>query len=155
MQTTLTYQLQNLLGQENVLIDPAECLAYSYDNSRQQVLPIAVVFAESHEQVVQTVKWCYANHIPVTARGRGTGTPGGSVPLSNGIVLSLERMQKILEVHPDDRYIIAQAGVINQDLQKVAGEHGFFWPPDPTSMGYCTIGGNLAYNSAGPRAIKY
>lgn len=155
METPITYQLQNLLGKERVLIDPAECLAYSYDNSRQQVLPLAVVFAEHHEHVVQTIKWCYANHVPITARGRGTGTPGGSVPRCDGIVLSLERMQKIIAMHPDDRYAVVEAGVINQDLQVAAAQHGFFWPPDPTSMGYCTIGGNLAYNSAGPRAIKY
>jgi D-lactate dehydrogenase len=155
MKNSLTQQLQDLLGHDNVLLDPAECLAYSYDNSRQQVLPIAVVFAQTHEHVVQTVQWCYENQVPVTARGRGTGTPGGSVPLSNGIVLSLERMQNIIAVHPDDRYLIAEAGVLNADCQHIAKQHGFFWPPDPTSMAYCTIGGNLAYNSAGPRAVKY
>lgn len=143
------------LSQDQVLTDPAECLAYSYDNSRQQILPIAVIFAQSHEDVVTVVKYCYENHIPVTARGRGTGTPGGSIPEANGIVLSLERMQKIINISPDDRYIIVEAGVINQNCQQEAAKHGFFWPPDPTSMGYCTIGGNLAYNSAGPRAIKY
>lgn len=148
-------ELSHIVSKKQLLLDPAECLAYSYDNSRQQVLPLAVVFPHTHQQVADVVRWCYDHHVPIVARGRGTGTPGGSVPSANGIVLSLEQMQKIITVAPDDRYMIVEAGAINQTCQQEAAKHGFFWAPDPTSMAYCTIGGNLAYNSAGPRAIKY
>jgi D-lactate dehydrogenase len=151
----LLQQLIQVAGQQYTLTDPAECLAYSYDNSRLQVLPLAVVFAQTHEHAAKVVRWCYENSVPVVARGRGTGTPGGSVPVQNGIVLSFEQMQRILAIEPADRYLIAEAGVINQACQHAAAQHGFFWPPDPSSQNYCTIGGNLAYNSAGPRAIKY
>jgi D-lactate dehydrogenase len=155
MESSIFDQLKFIAGPSNVLLDPAECLAYSYDNSRQQVLPAAVVFAQSHEQVTNIVRFCYEQNIPIVSRGRGTGTTGGSVPVANGIVLSLERMQKIISIHPDDRYMIVEAGATNAACQKAAGEYGFFWPPDPTSAAYCTIGGNLAFNSAGPRAVKY
>ncbi len=118
-------------------------------------MPDAVVFAQSHEQVSQLVNICNREEIPITARGRGTGTTGATVPLRNGIVLSLERMNSIVEVSSGNRYMVVQPGVINQQVQDIAGQEGFFWPPDPSSAAFCTVGGNLAYNSAGPRAVKY
>jgi D-lactate dehydrogenase len=118
-------------------------------------VPDAVVFAQSHEQVSQLVNVCNREEIPITARGRGTGTTGATVPVRNGIVLSLERMNSIVEVSSGNRYMVVQSGVINQKIQDIAGQEGFFWPPDPSSAAFCTVGGNLAYNSAGPRAVKY
>lgn len=138
-----------------VLLDPADCWLYSYDNSRRHAIPQGVIFPTQHQQVVTIITLCHEFKVPLIARGRGTGTPGGSIPLANGIVLSFERMNKILEINPADRYIVVEPGVTNQQVQQVAAQHGFFWPPDPTSSAYCTIGGNLAYNSAGPRAVKY
>ncbi|MCI0666646.1 MAG: FAD-binding protein [Methylococcaceae bacterium] len=114
-----------------------------------------MVFAKSHEQVEFLVQLCNHEHVPLTARGRGTGTTGATVPAPHGIVLALERMNSILEISPADRYMLVQAGVLNQEVQDAAARYGFFWPPDPSSAGFCTIGGNLAYNSAGPRAVKY
>lgn len=147
--------LQQTLGPENVLTDPAECWAYGYDNSRRQGKANAVVFATSAEQVQTIVKLCNQYHVPLIARGRGTGTPGGTVPIEGGVVLSFERMRRIIQVDPENRLMIVEPGVINQTVQETAAEHGFFWAPDPSSAAYCTIGGNLAYNSAGPRAVKY
>jgi len=147
--------LQNQIGSDNVLTDPAECLVYGYDNSRRQGNAQVVAFATSTEQVQQIAALCNHYQIPLTVRGRGTGTPGGAVPLQGGLVLSLERMNKILRVDPDNRVIVAEAGVLNLAVQQAAAAIGFFWPPDPSSAAYCTIGGNLAYNSAGPRAVKY
>ncbi|MCW8889740.1 MAG: FAD-binding protein, partial [Sedimenticola sp.] len=89
------------------------------------------------------------------ARGKGTGTTGATVPDRGGIVLSLERMNRIIEIDPANRIARVEPGVTNQELQQALKPHGFFWPPDPTSAAVCTIGGNLAYNSAGPRAVKY
>jgi D-lactate dehydrogenase len=88
-------------------------------------------------------------------RGRGTGTTGATAPLRGGIVLSMERMRTTLEIDPENRIARVSPGYTNQELQQAAAAHGFFWPPDPTSAAVCTVGGNLAYNSAGPRAVKY
>lgn len=152
------HQVQTLIqifGEHNVLTDEAERWVYGYDNSRKHAMPDAVVFAIDHDQVQKLVCFCNQEKIPLVPRGRGSGTTGAVVPLKNGIVLSLERMNKILNIDPDNRVATVQPGVTNQALQDAVGEHGFFWPPDPTSSAFCTIGGNLAYNSAGPRAVKY
>lgn len=155
MPTGFTPALIELLGADNVLTEASERLTYGYDNSRQQALPALVVFPENHAQVQGVVRLCYEHRATLTARGRGTGTTGATVPLENAIVLSTERMTRILEMNPADRLMVVQPGVTNQTVQQAAAEHGFFWPPDPTSAAVCTIGGNLAYNSAGPRAVKY
>ncbi|MHB8678582.1 MAG: FAD-binding oxidoreductase [Rudaea sp.] len=135
--------------------DPAECLAYGYDNSRRQAQPDAVVFPTEHEQVVELVRVCRATHTPLVARGRGTNTTGATVPEAGGVIASFERMNRIVRIDVDDRLAVVEPGVLNGDLQTALATHGFFWPPDPTSSPYCTVGGNLACNAAGPRAVKY
>ena len=147
--------LHDIFDKQNVLTDKAECWAYGYDNSRKHAQPDAVVFATEHAQIEKLVELCNEYEVPIVARGRGSGTTGATVPLKAGVVLSLERMDRIIKIDPDNRIAIVQPGVTNQALQNAAGEHGFFWPPDPTSAAFCTVGGNLAYNSAGPRAVKY
>ncbi|WP_126453487.1 FAD-binding oxidoreductase [Sulfuriflexus mobilis] len=149
------HALRQCLGAENLLTGESECWNYGYDNSRRHSLPQAVAFATRHEQVLEIVRLCNQYQVALTARGRGTGTTGASVPLHAGLVLSLERMNRILRIDPDNRLIIVEPGVTNQAVQDAAAAHGFFWPPDPTSAAFCSIGGNLAYNSAGPRAVKY
>ncbi|MDP3856633.1 MAG: FAD-linked oxidase C-terminal domain-containing protein [Stagnimonas sp.] len=139
----------------SLLTDPADCLAYGYDNSRRLALPQAVAFATTHEQVVALVRVCHQYRIPLTARGRGTNTTGASVPLAGGLVLSLERMDRILEVAPGDRLIRCEAGALNGTVQAEAARHGLFWAPDPTSAAFSTVGGNLACGAGGPRAVKY
>jgi D-lactate dehydrogenase len=146
---------QTVLAKEHVLSDPADCWPYGYDNSRKQVTPDIVVLPDNHEQVKKIVRLCFDNAIAITARGRGTGTTGGSVPLRGGVVMSMERMTRIQEIDPANRIAVVEPGITNQAVQDAVGKQGFFWPPDPTSAAYCTIGGNLAYNSAGPRAVKY
>jgi len=143
------------VGRDNLLTEPADCWPYGYDNSRRHVSPEAVVFTARHVQVLAIVRLCNEYAVPLTARGRGTGTTGGSVPLRGGLVMSLERMDRILELNAPDRLLVVEAGVTNQAAQIAAAAKGFFWPPDPTSAAYCTVGGNLAVNSAGPRAVKY
>ncbi len=143
------------MGTSALLTDPADCWPYGYDNSRRQCLPQAVVFATTVEQVTAVVRICNEHRIPLTARGLGTGTTGATVPEPDGIVISFERMDRILAIDPANRVAVVEPGVVNDDLQRAAAAHGFFWPPDPTSAGVCTIGGNLAYNAAGPKAVKY
>ncbi|WP_236848768.1 FAD-binding oxidoreductase [Candidatus Thiodictyon syntrophicum] len=155
MSPALRAHLAAIAGPGRLLTDPADCWPYGYDNSRRQALPQAVVFAADTGQVAALVRLCAAQGLPLIARGRGTGTTGATVPDRGGVVLSFERMNRILRIAPGDRLAICEPGVVNADLQRAAGAAGLFWPPDPTSAAVCTIGGNLAYNSAGPRAVKY
>jgi D-lactate dehydrogenase len=152
----LMVQLQALADDpHDLLSDPADCWPYGYDNSRRHACPQAVFFPRRHDQVADLVSLCHATATPVTARGTGTGTTGATVPLTGGIVVSFERMARIIEIDPENRYARVEPGITNQALQDAAAEYGLFWPPDPTSARISTVGGNLAYNSAGPRAVKY
>jgi len=153
--TRFVQALHQAAGADNVLDNPADCLPYGLDNSRRQGMPQAVVFAIDAPQVAQIVRLCRQHHMGIVPRGRGTGTSGGAVVLNHSIVLSTQRMDRILELNTADRYCVVEPGAINGDLQQTLAAKGFFWPPDPSSAAYCTIGGNLAYNSAGPRAVKY
>ncbi len=154
-ETNLHQTLLSLLPSDRVFTDPADCYAYSYDNSRNFRPPQAVVFPLTAEEVQAVVQLCNRLHIPVVPRGRGTGTAGGSVPEQGGIALSLERMNRILSIDPDNRMAVIEPGVLNQELQDALKSHGFFWPPDPSSAPYCSVGGNLATCAAGPHAVKY
>ena len=147
--------LRAALPPEALLTDPADCLAYGYDNSRRMAMPGAVVFATHHDEVARVLAICHEHGVPLTARGRGTNTTGATVPLAGGVVLSLERMRRILAVSPGDRLIVCEAGALNGEVQAEAAKHSLFWAPDPTSAGYSTVGGNLACGAGGPRAVKY
>jgi D-lactate dehydrogenase len=148
-------RLKAAVGAGNVLTDPADRWPYGQDNSRKHAQPDVVVFAHSHAEVKEVVHACHDFAVPIIGRGRGTGTTGGAVPTSAGVVLSLERMERIIETDPANRLMRVEAGVTNQAVQDEAARHGFFWPPDPTSAAYCTVGGNIALNAGGPRALKY
>ena len=138
-----------------VLVDPADCLTYGYDNSRKQYLPDGVVFATTLPQVIEVAKLCSEFKIPLISRGRGTNTVGATLPIQGGIILSLERMNQIIETSPANRYMVVEPGVLNSHVQAEAAKYGLFWAPDPTSSAYSCIGGNLGCNAAGPRGVKY
>lgn len=148
-------RLKAVLGAQNVLTDPADRWPYGQDNSRKHTPPDVVGFATTHTQVLETVRLCNQFDTPIVARGRGTGTTGSAIPVRGGLVLSLERMNSIVETDAVNRAMRVEPGAINQTIQDNAAQHGFFWPPDPTSSAYCTVGGNIALNAAGPRALKY
>ncbi len=147
--------LNDIFSQQQILLEPADCWPYGYDNSKQHHPPDAVVLPDSHEQVAECIKLCNQYKIPLTTRGRGTGTTGASVPIMGGIVLSMERMDKIISFNAGNRSVRVETGITNLALQNFLQEKEFFWPPDPSSAEFCTIGGNLACNAAGPRAVKY
>jgi len=155
MNNKLLKQLKKIVSPENILTDVTECLTYGYDNSRRQGQPQAVVFPIDEQQVQKIVKACNEFTTPLIARGRGTGTTGATVPLTNSIIISFEKMNKIISMDADNRSIDVQPGVTNLEVQQCAAAHNLFWAPDPTSAAFCSVGGNLAYNSAGPRAVKY
>jgi D-lactate dehydrogenase len=148
-------RLKTLLPEDTLFTDPADCLAYGYDNSRRLCQPDAVALPATTEQVQALVRLCREFRVPLTPRGRGTGTSGGSLPEQGGIALSLERMRRIVAIHPADRYLVVEPGVLNQEVQDAARPHGFFWPPDPSSAAYSSVGGNIATCAGGPHAVKY
>jgi len=142
-------------GKDSVLTDQGECWAYGYDNSKQHSCPDLVLLPQQHDQIQQAILICNEFNIPLTTRGRGTGTTGAAVPVQAGVVLSTERMSQILEFDYKNRNMRVEPGVLNSEVQKQAAEQNLFWPPDPSSADYCSVGGNLACNAAGPRAVKY
>ena len=146
--------LSEALG-DGLRLDDNERLTYAYDNSRRHAMPDAVALPTDAAQVQAIVRACRAHGVPVVARGRGTNTTGAAVPSAGGVVVSFERMNRILDIRPGDRCAVVQPGVLNGDLRRALEPHGLFWPPDPTSADYSSIGGNLACNAGGPRAVKY
>ena len=147
--------LSDTFPAEDILTDPEDCWVYGYDNSQIHALPQAVIFPTTQSQILTTVQACNQYNIPLTTRGRGTGTTGASTPLKGGLVMSMERMSKVLNFSPENRYLTVEPGLTNQQVQDLVMTKGLFWPPDPSSAAFCTVGGNLAFNSAGPRAVKY
>ena len=138
-----------------VSTEPEDLLCYGFDASGLQAAPAAVVWPQSAEDVAKILGFAYSNNIPVIPRGAGSGMTGGSVPSKGAVVLSLERMNKILEIDRENMSVLVEPGVINGNLQRELQRHKLFYPPDPASMDFCTIGGNVAENSGGPRAVKY
>ncbi len=147
--------LEESIPSDRYYLDPVDCYAYAYDNSRKIFPPECVIFPQATAEVSQLVNLCRLYQIPVTARGRGTGTAGGSLPERGGVTLSMERMTRIIRVDTTNRMLVTEPGVLNESIQLAARPHGLFWPPDPSSAAYSTIGGNLATSAGGPHAVKY
>jgi glycolate oxidase len=135
--------------------EPEDLICYGFDASGLEAQPSAVVWPGNTEDVVRVMKYADENNIPVVPRGAGTGMTGGAVPLKGAIILSLERMNKVLEIDHENLSVLCEPGLINGRLQRDLERTGFFYPPDPASMKFCTIGGNVAENAGGPRALKY
>ena len=150
----LLQSLRDILG-DDLAVDPASLQAHAGDNSWRRQLPAAVASPRRIEQVQAVLAACNAHRVPVVARGTGTGTTGAAVPVPGSLALSLARMDAILAIDPANRCAVVQPGVINGDLQQALAPHGLFWAPDPSSFASCSIGGNLATNAGGPRAVRY
>jgi glycolate oxidase len=135
--------------------EPEDLICYGFDASGIESRPPAVAWPKNTEEVVRVMKYAFENEISVTPRGAGTGMTGGSIPLNGSIVLSLEKMNKLIELDTNNLNVVVEPGIINGRLQRDLEHLGFFYPPDPASMNFCTIGGNVANNAGGPRALKY
>ncbi len=147
---------KSIVGSENVYDDKAHLIAYSYDATKNHYEPDAVVFPKNEEDISKILKYCDKNRIIITPRGAGSGFTGGALPASGGIILALEKhMNKILEIDMENLVAVVQPGVINMDLQRAVEAKGLFYPPDPASQDYSTIGGNVSENAGGMRAAKY
>ena len=117
--------------------------------------PLAVVFPETTDEIASAVRWCSENKVPFVARGSGTSLSGGSLPVAGGIVIALNRLNKILELDPAERIAVVQPGTVNLDVSVAAAPYGLYYAPDPSSQTICTIGGNVAFNSGGAHCLKY
>jgi glycolate oxidase len=148
-------EIRGIVGEEDYMDAPEDRIEYSYDGYIPEAMPEAVVLPRRTEQVSEILKVAYREGIPVTPRGAGTNIVGGTVPVRGGIVMAFTRMNRILELSPEDRYAVVQPGVVNAQLQTEAARHGLFFPPDPASLAVSTIGGNVAENAGGPRGVKY
>ncbi len=151
----LKKQLIGIVGADRYKDDIETIIAHSYDAYVVEAKADAVLFPLSTDEVSQIVSLAGANDIAITPRGEGTNLSGGTIPLKGGIVLSFSKMNKIVEINTPDRYAIVQPGVVNGDLQKALAMDGFFYPPDPSSFPFSTIGGNVGENAGGPRCLKY
>jgi glycolate oxidase len=147
---------RSVIGAEFVLVDEESLQRYGRDETENLLFPPEVVLKPTDTQAIQSIlKYCNQQHIPVTARGAGTGLSGGALPHLGGVSLSTERMNRIVEIDERNLQVTVEPGVITEVLQNAVKEKGLFYPPDPSSRGSCFIGGNIAENSGGPKAVKY
>lgn len=155
MDDEIKQSLVNIVGEENYTDSLIDMVSYSYDASEHSHRPSCGVWVETTEQVSEILKLANREKIPVIPRGAGTGLSGMAVPVKGGIVLDLNRMNKILKISIEDRLAVVQPGVVYADLEKVLAPDGFFFPPDPSSGNVATLGGNVATNAGGVKGAKY
>ena len=148
--------LSKIVGKENINTDKAHLIAYSYDATREHYKPDAVIFPRDEKDISEVLKYCNEHKISIVPRGAGSGFTGGALPVNGGIVLALEKhMNKIIKIDMENMLVTLQPAVINKELQRAVEEVGLFYPPDPASEEYSTIGGNVSENAGGMRAAKY
>ena len=151
-----TSALSKIFPPDRLLTQPAQLIPYESDSlTAYRVRPLAVVLPETQEQVVETVRLCYRFKTPFVARGSGTSLSGGSLPIKDGIVIALNRLNRILRIDPEERIAVVEPGVINLEVSKAVAPYGLYYAPDPASQSICTIGGNLAFNAGGVHCLKY
>jgi glycolate oxidase len=156
MSADVRSRLRALLPPGRLLGAPEQLAAYASDGlTAFRATPLAVVVPETAEEVVALVRFCHAERLPFVARGSGTSLSGGSLPVAGGIVIALNRLNRILRVDPAQRLAVVEPGVINLAVTAAAQAHGLHYAPDPSSQSICTIGGNVAFNSGGAHCLKY
>ncbi len=156
MDSSVIRRLSTLLRPEQLLLRAEQLTAYQSDGlTAFQQAPIAVAIPETSDEVIALVRFCHENHLPFVARGSGTSLSGGSLPVADGLVIALNRLNKIISVDPMKRTAVVEAGVINTAVSTAAAPHGLYYAPDPSSQTICTIGGNVAFNSGGAHCLKY
>lgn len=149
-------QFRAIVGQQFIIIDEEQRNEYGHDKTEDYLfLPDLVLKPGTPEEISAILKVCNKYKIPVTPRGAGTGLAGGSIPVHKGVVISMERFNKILEIDELNLQATVEPGVITEVFQNAVKAKGLFYPPDPASKGSCFLGGNLANNSGGPKAVKY
>jgi glycolate oxidase len=150
------YELWRTLGAEHVIVEPEQLRVYECDGlTGHRAVPELVVLPGSTEDVQTVLRLCHRHGVPFVARGAGTGLSGGATPVAGGVVVSLARMNRILEVDLGSQRVVVEPGVANLDVTRAVADAGFFYAPDPSSQQVCTIGGNVAENSGGAHCFKH
>lgn len=148
--------LAEIIPSKRLLHRGAELAPYESDAlTAFRTRPLAVVLAETQEEVIATVRACHTHSVPFVARGSGTSLSGGSLPIAGGVVIALNRLNRIIALDPLARTAVVEPGVVNLNVTKAAAPHGLYYAPDPSSQLICTIGGNVAFNSGGAHCLKY
>ncbi len=155
MEEKVLEKLHEIVGRDRVFTDKADLYAYGFDASIHHATPDVVVRVKNADEVEKIVSLANEHSIPIVARGAGTGLSGQAVPIEGGILLDMTAMNRIKEIHIEDLYCVVEPGVIYGKLNEALAEYGFFFPPSPGSGDVCTIGGMIAANASGMRAIKY
>ncbi|ABW65812.1 FAD-binding oxidoreductase [Desulfosudis oleivorans] len=148
-------EIQGIVGSDHCTTAPEDRVCYAYDASAADCLPDAVVFPADRDQVARVLALAHRDGFCVTPRGSGSGMTGGSVPVAGGVVMVLNRLNRILEIDTDNLVARVEPGVITGDFHKAVEALGLFYPPDPSSAAFSTLGGNVAECAGGPRAVKY
>jgi glycolate oxidase len=148
-------ELQDAIGKRWVLHEPEDLMVYEYDATIERSLPQAVVLPADTRQVAAAVRIARRHGMPVVARGSGTGLSGGAIACEGGVVIVTTRMNRIIEIDPDNAVAVVQPGVINLHVSEAAAPHGLYYAPDPSSQKACSIGGNVAENAGGPHTLRY
>lgn len=155
----MTHYLNHLLllfSKEKVSVDPLILKGYALDRSHASpFMPLAIVYVQTHDDVQRLVSFANQYHVNLVPRGAGTGKSGGCIPSSNSIVISFEKMNKIIEIDSINSVAVLEPGVILRTFKEKCEEVNLFYPPDPASISTCTIGGNVAVNAGGPSCLKY
>ena len=155
MDKNIIKQLQKIVGADHLTTTPEELHCYSYDGTAREYLPEAVVFPNSTAEVSAIMRLASKNLFPVVVRGAGTGMTGGALPIRGGLVMAMSRMQRIIEIDENNHIAVAEPGVITGYFQDEVKRRGLYYPPDPASLKFCTLGGNVAECAGGPSAVKY
>ena len=148
-------QLQKIVGSKNLTTAPEDLLCYSYDGTNMEYPPAAVAFPANVDEVSAIMRLAAQTPFPVVPRGAGTGMSGGALPMAGGLVLAMSHLNRILEIDLENQIAVVEPGIITGDLQAEARRYRLFYPPDPASLKFCTIGGNVAECAGGPSAVKY
>src|SRR5262245_35177379 len=152
--TSIVSGLREIVGPEYVRSDPDTLRTYGVDALGKGHPPDVVVLPANTDQIASIARLCNAEHVPLVVRGAGTGFTGGAVPTCGGVLLSMERLNRILEIDELNLLAVVEPNVINADLQNAVEQRGLFYPPDPASLNQSSIGGNVAECAGGPRALK-
>ncbi len=155
MEEKTVKELKKIVGRDGVLHTPEDLAVYGYDGTFEDSSPDIVVLPETTEQVSRILQLAGRERIPVVTRGMGSGMAGASVPYRGGIVLTMTRMNRIIELDEENGMVLVESGIITAELQAEVEKKGLYYPPDPSSNRQSTIGGNIACNAGGPRCLKY
>jgi glycolate oxidase len=156
METRILKEFRSVVGEHALITGHEQLRTYECDClTNFRVVPEAVLLPASSEQVQAVVRICYRERIPFVARGAGTGISGGALPVSGGVVISLTRLNRIIEVDIENARVVVEPGVTNSQVTERVAPYGYFYAPDPSSQSVCTIGGNVAENAGGAHCLKY